>query len=60
MFSFIIYADDTTLSSILKQFSDSTQHENKSTESLITDELNKTIEWLNINKLSLNKANLNI
>ena len=55
MFSFIMYADDTTLSSTLKHFSDSTQYKNKSTESLINDELRKIIEWLNINKLSLNK-----
>ena len=50
MFSFIMYADDTTLSSTLKHFSDNTQYKNKSTDSLI-----KITEWLNINKLSLNK-----
>ena len=55
MFSFIMYAADTTLCSTLKHFSDSTQYKNKSTESLINDELRKIIEWLNINKLSLNK-----
>ena len=27
------------------------------TQTLINDELSKIIEWLNINKLSLNKAN---
>ena len=50
-----MYTDDTTLSSILNQFTDSTQHKNKSVESLINYELEKVIEWLNINKLSLNK-----
>ena len=42
IFNFIMYANDTTLSS-------------KSVESLINYELGKVIEWLNINKLSLNK-----
>ena len=55
IFNFIMYADDTTLSSTLNQFTDSTQHKNKSVESLINYELGKVIEWLNINKLSLNK-----
>ena len=55
IFNFIIYADDTTLSSTLNQFTDSTQHKNKSVECLINYEFGKVIEWLNINKLSLNK-----
>ena len=55
IFKFIMYADDTTLSSTLKQFTDSTPHKNKSVESLIYYELGKVIEWLNINKLPLNK-----
>ena len=42
IFNFIMYANDTTLSS-------------KSVESLINYELGKVIEWLNINKLSLDK-----
>ena len=50
-----MYADDTTLSSTLNQFTDSTQLKNKSVESVINYELGKVIEWLNINKLSLNK-----
>ena len=54
LFNFIMYADDTTLSST-NQFTGSTQHKNKSVESLINYELGKVIEWLNINKLSLNK-----
>ena len=55
IFNFIMYADDTTLSSTLNQFTDSTQLKNKSVESVINYELGKVIEWLNINKLSLNK-----
>ena len=54
-FNFIVYADDITLSRILTQFTDSKQHENNSVESLINYELGKVIEWLNINRLSLNK-----
>ena len=49
-----MYADDTTLSSKLNQFTDST-HKNKSVESLLNYEVGKVIEWLNINKFSLNK-----
>ena len=48
MFNFIIYADDTTLSSTLNTFNDNIQNDNL--ESLINDEL------LKINKLSLNIA----
>ena len=50
-----MHADDTTLSSTLNQFTDSTPHKNKSVESLINYELGKVIEWLNKNKCSLNK-----
>ena len=52
MFNFIIYADDTTLSSTLNTFNDNIQNDNL--ESLINDELLKINEWLKINKLSLN------
>ena len=55
IFNFIMYADDTTLSSTLNQFVDSTQHQKKSVEFLINYELCKVMEWLNINRLSLNK-----
>ena len=54
MFNFIIYADDATLFSTIETFRDSVQ--NKSTESVINEELLKIVEWLNINKLSLNKS----
>ena len=54
MFNFIIYADDTTLFSTIETFRDSVQ--NKSTESVINEELLNIVEWLNINKLSLNKS----
>ena len=53
MFNFIIYADDTTLSSILDTFNNNI-HDNL--ESLINNELLKINEWLKINKLSLNIA----
>ena len=51
----VMYADDTTLSCTLKQCIDSTQHQNKSVELLINYKLFKGMEWLNINRLSLNK-----
>ena len=54
MFNFIIYADDTILSSTLDTFNDNIQNYNL--ESLINDELLKINEWLKINKLSLNIA----
>ena len=50
---FIIYADDTTLSSTINTFNNKLK--NVDTQILINDELSKIIEWLNINKLSLNK-----
>ena len=52
-FDFIMYADDTTLSSTIDSFSDI--HSNASADSLINAEIGKVIEWLKINKLSLNK-----
>ena len=48
---FIRYADDTTLSSRVNAFSDN----NFSVDTLINEELSKVIQWLKINKLSLNK-----
>ena len=50
-FDFIMYADDTTLSSTVNSFSDN----NFSVDTLINEELSKVLEWLKINKLSLNK-----
>ena len=52
-FDFIMYADDTTLSSTIDSFSDI--NSNASADSLINAEIDKVIEWLKINKLSLNK-----
>ena len=54
IFKFILYADDTTLFSTLTSFRDNTQ--DNTIESVINAELSKVVEWLNINKLSLNKA----
>ena len=51
---FIMYADDTTLFSTLTSFSDNTQ--DNTIESFINADLSKVVEWLNINKLSLNKT----
>ena len=45
-----MYADDTSLFSNLKSFGNNIQ----TTEYLINSELSNVIEWLNINKLSLN------
>ena len=52
-FDFIMYADDTTLSSTIDSFSDI--NSNANADSLINAEICKVIEWLTINKLSLNK-----
>ena len=52
-FDFIMYADDTTLSSTIDSFSDI--NSNASADSLINAEIGKVIEWLKINKLSLTK-----
>ena len=49
-----MYADDTMLFSTLTSFRDNTQE--NTIESLINAELSKVVEWLNINKLSLNKT----
>ena len=49
-----MYADDTTLFSTLTSFRDITQ--DNTIEYLINAELSKVVEWLNINKVSLNKA----
>ena len=45
-FDFIMYADDTTLSSTVNSFSDN----NFSVDTLINEGLSKVIEWLKINK----------
>ena len=52
-FDFIIYADDTTLSSNINSFNN--EQSNVDIQTLINDELSKIMEWLNINKLFLNK-----
>ena len=52
LFNFLIYADDTTLSSTLYTFNDNIHDQNL--ETLINEELLKISEWLKINKLSLN------
>ena len=54
IFKFIMYADDTTLFSNFASFGNNNIIETK--ESLINADLSNVIEWLNINKLSLNKS----
>ncbi len=51
VFKFIMYEDDTTLFSNLKSFGNNIQ----TREYLINAELSNVREWLDINKLSLNK-----
>ena len=55
LFIFVMYADHTTLSTSLNSLSETTL-DNKSTETIINGELCKINEWLNINKLLLNKS----
>ena len=50
MLDFIIYADDTTISSIISTFG---RNQNQININL-NEELNKVIFWLKVNKLSLN------
>ena len=52
LFDFISYADDTTLSSQMHCFGDANDNDNIFMN--LSSELNKIIEWLKINKLSLN------
>ena len=52
VFKFIMYADDTTLFRNLKSFGNNIQ----TREYLINAELSNVREWLDINKLSLNKS----
>ena len=51
IFNFISYADDTTLLSTMSNFTNS---HNDDADILINEELYKTNEWQDINKLSLN------
>ena len=52
IFKFIMYADDTTPFSNLAYFGNNIE----TRESLMNAELSNVIEWLNTNKLSLNKS----
>ncbi|KAK2185482.1 hypothetical protein NP493_234g00018 [Ridgeia piscesae] len=55
LFNFVMFADDTTLSTSLNSLSKTTL-DNKRTETIINEELSKINELLNINKLLLNKS----
>ena len=50
-----MHADDITLCTSLNSLSKTTFN-NKSTETIINEELSKINEWLNINKVLLNKS----
>ena len=52
MFNFIMYADDTTLTSTINTFNGNTNNDNLETS--LNAELLKINEWLQINKLSIN------
>ena len=52
MFNFIMYADDTTLTSTINTFNGNTNNDN--VETSLNAEVLKIIEWLQIYKLSLN------
>ena len=54
-FTFVMYADDTTLTSTLDTFS--TNELNGNPASSINIELNKISEWLKLNRLTLNVQN---
>ena len=56
--NFILYADDTTLTSPLCSFTYGGYHDINHVSTLINSEITKISEWLSVNKLSLN-ANKN-
>ena len=55
-FSFILYADDTTLISPLCSISHCSHYDMNYVSTLINLELTKISDWLAVNKLSLNAA----
>ena len=55
-FSFISYADDTTLISLLCPFSHRSHNDMNCVSTMINLELTKISDWLAVNKLSLNAA----
>ena len=52
--NFILYADDTTLTSPLCSFTYGGYHDINRVSTLINSEITKIFEWLSVNKLSLN------
>ena len=52
--NFILYADDTTLTSPLCSFTYGGYHDINRVSTLINSEITKISEWLSVNKLSLN------
>ena len=55
--NFILYADDTTLTSPLCSFTHGAQNDVSHVSSQINSELLKISDWLKVNKLSLNVDN---
>ena len=53
---FIIYADDTTLTSPLCSFTHEGRYDVKQATNLINTEISKIYDWLSVNKLSLNAS----
>ena len=53
-FSFILYADDTTMISSMCMFTDTSSQEGSTMSNKINDEIVKVSDWLSHNKLSLN------
>ena len=56
--NFILYADDTTLTSALCSFTYGGYHDINRVSMLINSEITKISEWLSVNKLSLNANKL--
>ena len=56
--TFLIYADDTTLTGSVKDFLNG--HSNESTENIITKELIKISTWMEVNKLLTNESKTKI
>ena len=57
--NFILYADDTTLTSPLCSFTYGGYHDINRVSTLINSEITKISEWLSVNKLFLNANKLN-
>ena len=59
-FSFILYADDTTMISSMCMFTDTSSQEGSTMSNKINDEIVKVSDWLSHNKLSLDVSKPNL